>query len=90
MRTILTTSLAFAALGVVSISSPANADSAVAAFRDTNQQPNGLFPAMNNVNCVVLYCIHNTEGFLNHQASTEALERAQNYNVRQSGYVSTH
>ena len=90
MRAILAAFLALAAFGSASFSSPASADSAVAAVREGNQQPNGRWPAMNRVDCVVPYCIHNPDGSLNHDASTKALENAQNYNKKENGDVSTH
>lgn len=82
MRALVTTSLALAALVSASAFTPASADSAIVALRDTEGLSNGRFPAMDQVDCVVPYCVANPDGSLNHQASTEALERAQNYNKR--------
>ncbi len=82
MRAILASSLALAALASASAFTPASADSAIVVLRDTEGLPNGRFPATNQVDCVEPYCIHNPDGSLNFEKSTEALERAQNYNKR--------
>ncbi len=75
-------SLAFASLALAASIAPAFADSAISSLRDTEGLATGRFPAMNQVNCVEPYCFHNPDGSLDYRRSTEALEKAQDYDKK--------